>query len=170
MTGSSLGTLRHELDMTEGETVRWADHSIRLAHVTRTDESDRLVVEAELAISPDHGEPYTLRPAQHLHRLPNVWTTEAAIHPLWSGDFYTILHNGEGTQAHFTFVVNPLLRWIWLGGWVIGFSVLMGLWPEQVTRFKAQVVRTMPRPGHDLPGAPHIASYERSSPSTEVRS
>jgi cytochrome c-type biogenesis protein CcmF len=170
VTGSSLGTLRQEFDMTEGETVRWADRSIRFAHVTRTNEPDKLVVEAELAISPDHGEPYTLRPAQHLHKLQNVWTTEAAIHPLWSGDFYTILHNGEGTQAHFTFVVNPLLRWIWLGGWVIGISVLMGLWPNHLPRLKGRVARSIPRPGHDVPGAPHLDSIERSVPSIEVQS
>ena len=134
--------------MVEGETVRWADRSIHFARVTRSNESDKLVVEAELDISPDRGEPYTLRPAQHLHKLQDVWTTEAAIHPIWSGDFYSILHNGEGTQAHFTFVVNPLMRWIWLGGWVIGFSVLVGLWPQHLPTLKRREARSVSRPVH----------------------
>jgi len=170
VTGSSLGTDRRDFDMVEGETVKWADRSIHFTRLTRSNESDKLVVEAELEIARDRGETYTLRPAQHLHKLQDVWTTEAAIHPIWSGDFYTILHNGEGSQAHFTFVVNPLMRWMWLGGWVIGFSVLVGLWPEQLPPLKRREARSISRPGHNRPRTPHVASNERSLASIEARS
>ena len=168
VTGSSLGTQRREFDMVEGETVRWADRAIQFARLVRSNESDKLVVEAELVISPDGGDPYTLRPAQHLHKLQGSWTTEAAIHPIWSGDFYTILHNGEGTQAHFTFVVNPLMRWIWLGGWVIGLAVLLGLLPEHLGTSKRREARSIARPGRQRPRTPHVIKNERPLPSHMV--
>jgi cytochrome c-type biogenesis protein CcmF len=131
VTGSSLGTQRHEIDLAEGETVRWAGRAIHFARLVRRDEPDKLVVEAELDITADRGGAFTLRPAQHLHKHPKDWTTEAAVHSSWSGDFYTILHNGDGNQAHFTFVVNPLMAWMWFGGAVMGLGVLGALWPER---------------------------------------
>jgi cytochrome c-type biogenesis protein CcmF len=136
VTGSSLGTERREFDMDEGQTVRWVNRSIQFARLERVDQADKLVVEAKLMISPDRAEAYTLRPAQHFHKLQKSWTTEAAIHAVWSGDFYTILHHGEGTHAHFTFVFNPLMKWIWFGGWVIGSSVLVGIWPGRLVATK----------------------------------
>ena len=80
------------------------------------------------------GEPgYRLLPAQHLHRLQDQWTTEVAIHSTWSSDLYTILHNGEGRDAvRLTLVENPLMRWMWLGGWVIIAGTLIRLWPARI--------------------------------------
>ena len=170
VTGSSLGTQRREFDMVEGETVQWADRAIQFARLKRSNEPDKLVVEAELVISPKDGESYTLRPAQHRHKLQEVWTTEAAIHPIWSGDFYTILHNGEGTQAHFTFVVNPLMRWIWLGGWVIGLGVVLGLWPEHLHTLKRREARSISRPAHNRQRPRNVVKGERPLPSHKVRS
>ncbi len=148
VTGSSLGTQRHEFDMVEGETVQWSGCSIHFARLVRRDEPDKRVVEAELAITPDRGGSYSLRPAQHGYNLQNIWTTEAAIHSTWSGDFYTILHNGEGSRAHFTFVINPLVRWMWLGGWVVGFGVLLALWPESLPRRNRREAQATARGGY----------------------
>ena len=165
VTGSSLGTHRREFDMAEGETVKWEGRSVHFARITRSDESDKLVVQAELVVSTDRGERYTLFPAQHRHKLHDVWTTEAAIHSVWSGDFYTILHNGEGKQAHFTFVVNPLMRWMWFGGWVIGLSVVAGLWPERLPRWTGRKERPISWPVH----ARHRRASGRFPPATGLR-
>jgi cytochrome c-type biogenesis protein CcmF len=169
VTGSSLETHRREFDMEEGETVKWADRSIHFARLMRSDESAKRVVEAELVISPDRGESYTLRPAQHLHKLQGDWTTEAAIYSNWSGDFYTILHHGEGAQAHFTFVVNPLLQWIWLAGWMIGFGALVGLWPQQLARDEKAEPRSSFGRRHGRPRTWHAALSERSIASSKAR-
>ena len=41
--------------------------------------------------------------------LQEQWTTEVDIHSSWSGDFYTILNNGEGgTAVSLTFIEMPL--------------------------------------------------------------
>jgi cytochrome c-type biogenesis protein CcmF len=130
VAGSSLGTRRHEAVLHEGETLSWAGRSIRLAGLAQHAFCDKVVVEARLEVS--QGDACcTLLPAQHLYRLQNEWTTEVAIHSTWTGDFYAILHGGEGlAKASFTFVENPMMRWIWLGGWVAGFGALVGLLPS----------------------------------------
>ncbi len=138
VTGSSLGTRRREALMNQGETIHWAGRSIHFRRLRERELPDKLVVEAELDVSRDGARPVTLRPAQHLHLRENNWTTEVAIHSTWGGDFYTILHGGEGeSEVSLTFVVNPMMRWIWFGGWVMGAGVLAGTTPAR-RRFRGQ--------------------------------
>ncbi len=132
VTGSSLGTQRHELVMKPGELVQWGGRSICFQRLIERELPDKFIVEAELEISRDGQKPFRLLPAQHLHRLQNQWTTEVAIRSTWQGDLYTILHNGEGRDAiRLTLVENPLMRWMWFGGLVIVVGSVIRLWPSR---------------------------------------
>jgi cytochrome c-type biogenesis protein CcmF len=131
ITGSSLGTRRHEADMSEGDVVRWADREIRYRGLEPRELPDRLALEAVLEVSRDGEPPVTLRPARHLHLLQQEWTTEVAIHSSWGGDFYTVLDAGLGDgRVVLTFVENPLIRWIWFGGIAAALCALVALWPS----------------------------------------
>lgn len=130
VTGSSLGSRRHEADMNEGETLTWADREIRYVKLEQSALPDKLVAEAVLEISRGGGTPVILRPARHYHLLQNEWTTEVAIHSTWRGDFYTILDAGLGDgKVALTFVENPMMCWIWLGGLVVSLGTLTAMWP-----------------------------------------
>ena len=130
VAGSSLGKREQGFRMTAGQTVQWADRSIRLVRVTQRELPDRLVAEAVLEISRGGQLQATLVPAQHYHQRQQEWTTEVAIHAGWSGDFYTILHSGtpEG-ELSLTFVENPLMRCLWLGGAIMVLGTGLRLWP-----------------------------------------
>lgn len=142
VTGSSLGSRRHELVMKQGEVVEWAGRSIRFQRLIERELPDKLIVEAELEISRQGEQSFLLLPAQHLHRLQDQWTTEVAIRSTWGGDLYTILHNGETRGAvRLTLVENPLMRWMWFGGWVIAAGTAVRLWPS---RRRAGRQRQMP--------------------------
>jgi cytochrome c-type biogenesis protein CcmF len=128
ITGSSLGTMTHEAVMDEGETIQWAGRLIRLTRVSQREESGRLAVEAQVDVFRPSDAAYTLFPAQHLHRAHNEWTTEVAIHSTWAGDFYAMVHGGEArSKVHLTLIINPMMRWLWLGGWVAGLGALVAL-------------------------------------------
>lgn len=132
VTGSSLGSRRLELDMTEGEVVNWADRQIRYTKLEQYALPDKLIAEAVLEISRDGRTPVTLRPARHLHLLQQEWTTEVAIHSTWGGDFYTILNAGLGDgKIAVTLVDNPMICWIWLGGLVMSLGALSAIWPAR---------------------------------------
>ncbi len=146
VTGSSLGTQRHEVVMQQGDVVSWAGRSIRFQRLIERELQDKFVVEAELEISRDGEPPFRLLPGQHLHRLQDQWTTEVAIRSTWGGDFYTILHNGEGRDAvRLTLVENPLMRCMWFGGWVIVAGTAIRLWP---LRRRVSEHRQPPTPHH----------------------
>jgi cytochrome c-type biogenesis protein CcmF len=132
ITGSSLGNRRHEADMDQGEVLRWADREIRYVKLAQQTLPDKLIAEAVLEITRDGHAPVTLRPARHFHLLQNEWTTEVAIHSSWGGDFYTILEAGLGDgKVALTFVDNPMICWIWLGGLIVSLSTLTAAWPDR---------------------------------------
>lgn len=132
VTGSSLGSRQREVFLSQGESVDWAGHRIRLASIHQRAAPDKLIGEAELEISRGGHAVATLRPAQHFHIHQQQWTTEVAIHSDWSGDLYTILHTGDNQgRARLTLVQNPMMRWLWVGGWIMGVGALARLWPAK---------------------------------------
>jgi len=131
-TGSSLGSRQHEAVISEGDTAEWAGYSIRYTRLIQRKLPDRFVVEAQLDVSRHGASAFTLLPAQHLHLLQNQWATEVAIHSTWMGDFYAILHSGKGRERiSLTLCENPMMRWLWLAGWVAGLGALIRLWPAR---------------------------------------
>lgn len=140
VTGSSLGKREQAFTVVEGQTVEWAGRSIRVAGIQERDLPDKLVGEAVLEVSQGGRLEATLTPAQHYHPLHQEWTTEVAIQSTWAGDFYTILHSGtEDGKLYLTFVENPLMRWLWLGGAVMVLGTAIRLcWPLSLRRHIAE--------------------------------
>lgn len=132
IAGSSLGTHRQEFTLAEGERIQWQDHEIHYVRLEQRQLPDKLVAEAVLEVAPAGGYAHELRPARHLHLLQNEWTSEVAIQSTWSHDFYTILNAGLGEgRIAITFVLNPLMRWIWLGGYITVASAVVAAWPSR---------------------------------------
>ncbi len=131
VTGSSLGKREQTFTLTAGQTVEWSGRSIRVARVRERKLPDKLVGEAVLEVSRGGRLEATLAPAQHYHLLQETWTTEVAIQSTWAGDFYAILHSGtEDGKMYLTFVENPLMRWLWLGGAVMVLGTTIRMWPS----------------------------------------
>lgn len=139
VAGSSLGTQQQEATLSRGETLRFAGRDIRFARLTQQQLPEKLVVRAELEVTAGGAAPYTLRPAQEYHFLQNQWNSEVAIHSTWGDDVYTILHSGEGQdRIRLTVVENPMMRWMWLSGWIVVVGAVPWFWP--VGRRAAQAV------------------------------
>jgi cytochrome c-type biogenesis protein CcmF len=130
VAASSLGSSRYETALREGEQIEWAGKSIRLARLGQRILLDRLTAEAEIEVSASGRPTCALRPAQHLHRLQNEWAAEVAIHSTWAEDLYVTVHNREQDGAvNLTFLVNPMMRWIWFGAWVAGAGAVLAVIP-----------------------------------------
>jgi cytochrome c-type biogenesis protein CcmF len=132
VTGSSLGTRRHEVQIKEGETIEWAGRRIEFVKLNQRETDEMLVAEVELRVGRGRTSPVTLMPARHFHQLQNEWTSEVAIHSSWTADFYVILNAGLGDgQVALTFIENPLMRWIWVRGWLAAAGVAVVAWPTR---------------------------------------
>ena len=134
VTGSSLGKHHQEFDLREGQTVQWAGRQVRLVRRGQRDLPDKLIAEAELEVV-CKGRSVTLIPARHYHHLHRSWMTKVAIDSTWRSDFYVVLQGGDAEGVvHFSFVESPMMRWMWLSGWVAAAGCLLRLWPARRSR------------------------------------
>lgn len=130
VAGSSLRTHQQEFAMREGETVQWNGRTIRLVQIIQRELPDKLVAEAQLEVTQGTARPEVILPAQHFHFLQQQWTTEVAVHSAWRGDLYAIFDVGsDDDTVSVTLIDNPMMRWLWFGGWIMGFGGLIRLWP-----------------------------------------
>jgi cytochrome c-type biogenesis protein CcmF len=132
VAGSSLGAWQRDFTLAKGESIHWAGRDVRFVRILQQQLPEKVVMQAELEITPDGGTPYTLRPAQEYYPIQNQWSPQVAIHSTWGGDFYTILHSGEGEdRIRLTIVENPLMRWMWLAGWLVPVGAVPWFWPSR---------------------------------------
>ena len=130
ITGSSLGTQQVDVDLTRGEPMTWAGRSLRFVELTRREHAGVTVVEAHVELAEPGKPTVALQPAQKLYADADRWRGEVAVLSTWRSDFYVVLHGGEGSdKIHLTLRENPLMRWMWLSGWLMGVGTLIAIWP-----------------------------------------
>ena len=96
IAGSSLGSIRENVTMREGETISWSGYTVHLAKTRELTVADTLIGDVQLEFSRNGQNICTLFPAQHFHRQQNEWTTEVAIHSTWSR---RPLHDSAGRRG-----------------------------------------------------------------------
>ena len=164
ITCSSLGAHRQEAVMHEGGTYAWSGWTIRMAGLTQRNSSDKITVEAQLEISRDGRRLCVLQPAQVYHECSNQWTARAAIHSTWTEDFFVILHGGQADgKINLTFVENPLMRWIWLGGCLAGCGAIWGLLPARKVHTSVATAGSSSSVAVDLPSRVSRTAGQSSS-------
>jgi cytochrome c-type biogenesis protein CcmF len=164
IAGSSLGSRETDLSMTRGQAVQWAGRTIRYAELLERDLKQKVVVQARLQVTEPNGTKYELLPAQNLYRPQNQWATKVAIRSTFGRDFYVILQGGsQAREIHLTMIEHPLIRWLWLGGWIGLAGVVVAGWPER-SRSDSGAGRTLP---HAIIPRPHIAEFTRNPTSLD---
>jgi cytochrome c-type biogenesis protein CcmF len=151
IAGSSLESRETDLAMTRGQTVEWEGRTVCYADLVERDLGQNVVVAAQLEVREPAGTDYLLQPAQVLYRPQNQWGTKVAIHSTFRGDFYVIMRGGsEAKKIYLTLIDHPLMRWLWVGGWIGLAGVVIALWPErrrqELDNGQAQAHAVIPRP------------------------
>ena len=69
-----------------------------------------------------------LTPERNRHGSTNQWVTEVAIHSNLLEDVYLVLGGlEENGRASFQVLLNPLVIWIWIGGFVLLLGAVVAM-------------------------------------------
>ena len=90
-------------------------------------------VYADLTVSRDGREVGRLQPERRFY--PGFAetmgpTTEVAMLTSLSRDLYVVLGGWEGETAGLEFYLNPMVAWVWIGGYLVVAGTLFSLWPR----------------------------------------
>ena len=128
MAASTAFTTETLVAVGTGEPVRVAGFSVTLDGVRPVVGDNWTALEARLAVLPDGGDAFVLRPQVRYFSDPVTSTNESAIATLAGGQLYTVLGAlGEDGRWQLRLWWKPFVTLIWAGGALVALGGLLSL-------------------------------------------
>jgi cytochrome c-type biogenesis protein CcmF len=121
-----------------GESFDVGGYTLRFVDTSSSSDAHKDVLSAVLAVEKSGEELTRLRPEKFFFRASEQPTTEAAIWGMWqwpphlTDDVYAILVDLNPQTGAYTFkvYVNPLISFIWIGGFIVVLGTHIAVLPE----------------------------------------
>lgn len=113
-----------------GETLTIKDYTLTYEGIHSVKEGVNDVVFADMKVMNKGKYIMQLQPEKIFYPTWNQPRTEVALHSTLKEDLYVVLSGWENDgSATFRVKVNPLVTWIWYGGYIIVIGTLIAMWP-----------------------------------------
>jgi cytochrome c-type biogenesis protein CcmF len=149
--GSSAFQQEATANLKHGESFSVGRYVLKFADTTSSHDEHKDILSTTLEVYRGGDQVATLHPEKYFFRASEQPTTEVAIYGLFnwppnlSDDLYTILVDNNPQTGGYTFkaYLNPLVSWIWLGGFVVIIGTHVAVLPEWRSRraFSAATTR-----------------------------
>lgn len=129
-----------ELALKVGETDHLGQYQFTLRRLWNEERSNHLAWIADLQVTDRAGKTVTiLHPEKRVYffRDPNPDRrqphSELDINTTLNLDIYSVFSgiDGETQTAYFKLMLNHLVTWVWIGGYLLVFGTLVALWPAR---------------------------------------
>jgi cytochrome c-type biogenesis protein CcmF len=131
-----------EFSLQIGQQDHLGNYQIALNDIRTTERSNHFAWISDLTITDQEGNFITnLHPEKriYLHRNPNPDRrqphSELDIYSTIYQDIYSVFSgvDTEKSIAYLKIMINPLVWWVWFGGWVLILGTMIALWPKRST-------------------------------------
>jgi cytochrome c-type biogenesis protein CcmF len=172
VTGSSVFSTNQTLQLTPGHSTGFAGFKLTLNSIAQGRGVNYMMTEANLTASDAAGTSITLKPQRRVYdKWEEQTSSVVAIGSNWKRDLYLNLAgwDEDGRSVAIQAIVNPLVNWIWAGGWVLTIGVLICLIPRIETLFaKAPVPELTPPVRQQAAKAPRPSGRRSRNPGPAV--
>ena len=129
-----------EFSLKVGEKDHVAGYEFELIQLSESERPNHYAWISDMRVTKHNGEFVTnLRPEKrvYFHLNPDVNRrqphSELDIYSTLNKDIYSIFSavDTENGVAFIKIMVNPLVRWVWIGGCILVFGTLIALWPRR---------------------------------------
>ena len=134
IAGSQAYGTHTEKHLQIGESFEIRGYTItyeKLIAVEATNIKTRII--AQLAVERDGKRYWTAHPEKEFYKGQNQPVSEVDVLSTWKEDLYMILADfREDESATIKVYVNPMVSWMWTGGWIIAFGSMISMWPDRL--------------------------------------
>ena len=130
VAGSQAYMLEQEVTLNKGQEASIGNYRLVYENLNTFPTKSKEVVSATLAVYSGNAFLGRMSPSKEFHANQDTPNTAVAIRSTPLDDLYLILNSWEGDTASFKFIVNPLVMWIWIGGWVVLLGTAVAFWPD----------------------------------------
>ena len=129
-----------EFSLMVGESDHVASYEFELIKMSEAERPNHYAWISELRVTDHTGQFVTiLRPEKrvYFHKNPDVNKrqphSELDIYSTMNKDIYSIFSavDNENGVAFIKIMVNPLVRWVWIGGYILVIGTVIAMWPRK---------------------------------------
>ncbi|OEH86103.1 cytochrome C biogenesis protein [Desulfuribacillus stibiiarsenatis] len=113
-----------------GESLTIKDYVLTYESLEQVQEGVNDIVYADLRVEKGGSYLMQLQPEKIFYPTWHQPRTEVALHSTLIEDLYVVLSGWENDgTATFKVKVNPLVAWIWYGGYIVVLGTILAVWP-----------------------------------------
>jgi cytochrome c-type biogenesis protein CcmF len=130
VTASSTFRTEREATLSPGESLSVSGRTVRLKNVWGREEPQRSVIGATLEVLRKDGTvDGTVEPRMNFYRVSDQPVPTPDVRSSIKGDLYVNLmaFDPNGANATVKVIIEPLVPWIWFGGFVIVLGSIVGM-------------------------------------------
>lgn len=141
--GSNVYQLESEATLHRGESFTIGPYTLTYQDFGASTAANKDIVAATLGVSENGQSLGTILPTRFFYHSSDQPVTEAAIRTSLRDDLYILLAGWEpqGGSVTLKMFVNPLVVWIWIGGFFLLLGTLVSTWPAAVRQSATEPVR-----------------------------
>jgi cytochrome c-type biogenesis protein CcmF len=133
VTGSAVFSKKQTFQLDPGSSGDFSGIHLTLNSIKQSQGPNYTMIEATLTAADAAGRLFMLTPQR---RFYDKWEDQpnsvVAIQSSWKQDLYVTLSGWEqdGKNIVIEVIVNPLVSWLWIGGWVVAIGGVICLIPQ----------------------------------------
>lgn len=140
--GSNIYEREVDRTLRFGETMTIGGYALRYERLDTRYERDNEILYAELRVSKGGRDLGYIRPEKIFYPTHPQPATEVAIKGNLKEDLYVILAGWEKDgSATFRVLINPLVAWMWIGGYFLIAGTIFSLWPGRGSQVGAKYIQ-----------------------------
>ncbi len=134
IAGSQAYGTHKEKHLALGETLEVGGYMFKyekLVAVQATSVKTRII--AQVGAYKDGRRVWTAHPEKEFYKGQNQPVSEVDVRSTIREDLYVILADfTEDESATIKVYVNPMVSWLWTGGWIIAMGTMVSVWPDRL--------------------------------------
>jgi cytochrome c-type biogenesis protein CcmF len=136
VAASSIFRVEVQQTLAPGQTMQAGKFTLTYERVTQSEDAHMQRLMAVVQVTEGGRTIGTLMPEKRFYKKPQQPTTEVAMRPTLTEDLYLVLGSYDPASNLVTILayVNPLVAWIWIGGFILAIGTAVTMWPSPAER------------------------------------
>jgi cytochrome c-type biogenesis protein CcmF len=149
IVGSTFFQTERRVVLNEGESIEVAEYTLVYEELVESRTSDAQVFTARMDVLVDGSDKGVIEAKRFFYNgFADQPTTQVAVNTVGFDDVYVMLTEWDDSgAANLHIFINPLVPWIWVGGLIYLFGMVVIFWPAPVVRRAAATVPSRSRGG-----------------------
>ncbi len=136
IVASSIFKIELQTGVEVGKSIEIGGYTVRFDGIEDESTPHVEIRKAKLAVFEDGEQLGYVYPEKRFYKKPQQPTTEVAIWSTLGSDLYTVLgtYDPDSKVGVFQIFLNPMISWMWIGGFVMFFGTVICMWPSYAER------------------------------------